>query len=639
MWGQLAIELLPALVGVCAYVFYRLLFTVPKSFSKAKETYAKAVATEEFSEPASEPASPRSANGDVEPDQEPQPEPEEAVAKCKEVEATAQPCLRQRWVLLACAAASVVLAISVLHLDQKGMPTDAAEAECNSSASCVLGLPHLDQQVMLEVMPTDTAKAGYACNASDLQSLETEIAIPPASLDIAHVEIHSELVGHGVDPEQGAKVDGGGALTIKLTRQKVTEDDEEDFVRSAYYGTLMIGSPPQPFTVVFDTGSGHLVLPSTYCKSETCRAHRRYRRSTSTTGKDINHNGKLVSPGALRDQISVSFGTGEVTGVFVEDVVCVSSDQDVELNGGELPKGCVNLRMIAATQLSEEPFKDFQFDGILGLGLDGLSQTPEFNFLNVVAQSVQAWGGEYPQTFAVFLAESESETSEIALGGWAPKHLREDLSWNPVVEPEMGHWILAIKSLRVNGELINFCTDGTCKAAVDTGTSLLAVPTDAFPELFELLKHPTPLSGHCRGKGPLLHIELDSFTVTLGPREYARPEKTNFGKVKQRLPKVVSLMNASNVTPPVRRDLRCNPSLMTLDLPEPLGPKLFILGEPVLRKYYTAYDAESKQIGLARAQHVNGPSRDDLMVMAATEGIGARRPNMFDVFRWRKTHR
>ena len=45
--------------------------------------------------------------------------------------------------------------------------------------------------------------------------------------------------------------------------------------------------------------------------------------------------------------------------------------------------------------------------------------------------------------------------------------------------------------------------------------------------------------------------------------------------------------------------------LMTLDLPEPLGPKLFILGEPVLRKYYTAYDSKGKRIGFSRARHVN----------------------------------
>lgn len=42
---------------------------------------------------------------------------------------------------------------------------------------------------------------------------------------------------------------------------------------------------------------------------------------------------------------------------------------------------------------------------------------------------------------------------------------------------------------------------------------------------------------------------------------------------------------------------------MVMDLPEPIGPKLFILGEPVLKKFYTVYDAEKKRIGFGRAKH------------------------------------
>lgn len=47
----------------------------------------------------------------------------------------------------------------------------------------------------------------------------------------------------------------------------------------------------------------------------------------------------------------------------------------------------------------------------------------------------------------------------------------------------------------------------------------------------------------------------------------------------------------------------CKPMLMVMDLPEPIGPKLFILGEPVLKKFYTVYDAEKKRIGFGRARH------------------------------------
>merc|ERR550532_3474283 len=41
----------------------------------------------------------------------------------------------------------------------------------------------------------------------------------------------------------------------------------------------------------------------------------------------------------------------------------------------------------------------------------------------------------------------------------------------------------------------------------------------------------------------------------------------------------------------------CTPRLMPVNLPAPLGPKLFILGEPILSRYYTVFDWHAKQIG------------------------------------------
>merc|ERR1719183_3414301 len=121
--------------------------------------------------------------------------------------------------------------------------------------------------------------------------------------------------------------------------------------KTAYYGRVEIGSPRQDFTVVFDTGSGNLMVPSTYCRSRACTMHKRFDRKSSTTAEDIEADGSPSRKGALRDQITVTFGTGEISGVFVEDDVCI----------GNL---CTNMNFVAATDETDDPFTSFNFDGV-----------------------------------------------------------------------------------------------------------------------------------------------------------------------------------------------------------------------------------------------------------------------------------
>ena len=44
-----------------------------------------------------------------------------------------------------------------------------------------------------------------------------------------------------------------------------------------------VGTPPQKFTVIFDTGSGHLLLPSEACDSAACSSHKRFSEKNSST--------------------------------------------------------------------------------------------------------------------------------------------------------------------------------------------------------------------------------------------------------------------------------------------------------------------------------------------------------------------
>ncbi|CAE7042076.1 PGC [Symbiodinium natans] len=402
-----------------------------------------------------------------------------------------------------------------------------------------------------------------------------------------------------------------GHITLNLERSEQEIDIINDVVhyKSAYYGTIMVGNPPRPFTVVFDTGSGHLILPSSYCHTDTCKVHRRYRRSSSSTARDIDWDGRVVKAGEARDQITVSFGTGDVTGVFMEDDLCFgqrgpgfdtsSTNVPVSGQGGE---NCVSMRFIAATDMSADPFKDFVFDGVLGLGLESLSQTSAFNFLQVASGLTSTRGSGFSKTFGIFLATHNEETSQITMGGWAEEHLEEEVSWSPVLDPELGHWLLQIQAIWIDGEPLPFCSQG-CKAVVDSGTSLLAVPTAIFPELYERLRAPASLSGDCSSQSPKLKIELDGFTLTLDGEDFSRLDQK--GQVHP--PAWGQPQSPAEGT--TRRDMMCKPMLMVMDLPEPIGPKLFILGEPVLKKFYTVYDAEKKRIGFGRARHA-APSSD-----------------------------
>lgn len=436
-------------------------------------------------------------------------------------------------------------------------------------------------------------------------------------------------------------------LVITLQRQRVPvkSDSRTISYKSAYFGSIWIGAPePQEFSVVFDTGSGHMIIPSSTCLSRTCRIHRRFERMHSDLAIDVDYDGTPVKEGNPRDQITVAFGTGEVTGEFVQDVVCLgmkdmSSDSpsmgsELEHNGagtgGPLseynkssvqlakvyPKlediDCVKLRVVLATEMTQEPFQSFAFDGVLGLGLAGLALAPEFSFFGRMAEE-----GRIGQAlFGVFLAESDDEQSQISFGGISAEHMTGDMTWADVALPDLGYWQVRIKSLRVGDQPIDFCSgDSDCRAVVDTGTSLLAVPSMLVDQLQGLLmkglvQDSEQIERHgCKHlQGQPLHFELeDNLTITLNTEDYARQ----------------TLVPANNSGENTEKQITCRATLMPLELPAPLGPKLFIWGEPVLRKYYTAYDWVNKKIGFAQSVHISDALAPADTTGETPQGIGA----------------
>jgi len=397
--------------------------------------------------------------------------------------------------------------------------------------------------------------------------------------------------------------------TVKLTKQYVPIDKNGQVIayKTAYFGKVHVGSPqPQDFTVVFDTGSAHLVLPSSACESNTCTAHRQYNETLSSISYPIEHDGTPLPRGdSSSHSVSITFGTGTVSGTFVRDRACLGGFAQ-----GSGSAGCTSMNVVVAKEMSEQPFSLFHFDGILGLGLEALALGPGYSFFG---QMVKQHPAMLPR-FSVFLARTDQGESSISFGGHDESKAASDVHWVPVALPELGYWQVQVHQVKIGDQILDDCADGGCRAILDTGTSLLGAPRQAIKSLHQLLSRDVLLAPQGAGSGegqvtaeagkeaasqdcrlrddgaPLI-FELGPGipSIALDPEDYFRPRPFNMTVPDK----------------PGAWKLTCRSLLLPLDLQAPLGPRTFILGEPVLRKYYTIYDWASRRIGFATADHSN----------------------------------
>lgn len=78
-----------------------------------------------------------------------------------------------------------------------------------------------------------------------------------------------------------------------------------------YFGQISLGTPPQSFSVMFDTGSSDLWVPGFSCR--TCGQHRPFNRPLSTTFRETG------------ESFTGLYGSGDSFGVIGEDVITMGS--------------------------------------------------------------------------------------------------------------------------------------------------------------------------------------------------------------------------------------------------------------------------------------------------------------------------
>uniref|UniRef100_A0A671K206 Cathepsin D-like n=1 Tax=Sinocyclocheilus anshuiensis TaxID=1608454 RepID=A0A671K206_9TELE len=327
-----------------------------------------------------------------------------------------------------------------------------------------------------------------------------------------------------------------------------------NFMDAQYFGVISIGTPPQDFTVLFDTGSSNVWVPSIHCSylDIACWLHHRYNSKKSST---------YVQNGT---DFSIQYGRGSLSGFISQDTVTLA--------GLKVP----NQQFAEAVKQPGIVFVVARFDGVLGMAYPAISVdgiTPVFD--TAMAAKI------LPQNIFSFYINRDPAGEvggELMLGGFDQQYFDGDLHYVNVTRK--AYWQIKMDEVQVGGTL-TLCKNG-CQAIVDTGTSMITGPVQEVRALQKAI-----------GAIPLLMGEywIDCKRIPSLPVVSFSLGGKMFNLTGENYVLKVTHMGVSV----------CLSGFMAMDIPPPAGP-LWILGDVFIGRYYTVFDREADRVGFAPAK-------------------------------------
>jgi hypothetical protein len=339
-----------------------------------------------------------------------------------------------------------------------------------------------------------------------------------------------------VSPEQKLEARRAREALRAISNEPLTNGGDEE-----YYGVIQIGTPPQVFTVIMDTGSSNLWVPTVACTGVPCNGKHKYNPSSSSTYKD---NGK---------NITIHYGTGSMQGYLVYDTVSVA---------GAAVK---NQEFALATELATF-FTGSAFDGILGLAYQSISadNVPTW-FDNAVSQGVVD-----SAVFSFYLdSKPGGNGSVLTLGGTNSNYYTGQISYHELYKDVGDYYTLQFDGISVGTSKITLSCGATCTGIIDTGTSVIVGPRNDISAILTKLN----VASDCSNLKT-----LPDLTITIGGINYAVPAS-------------IYVLQETNAL----GKKTCQPGLQGAVTSQ------WIFGDTFIRAWYSVFDKGNKRVGFAQA--------------------------------------
>jgi hypothetical protein len=254
-----------------------------------------------------------------------------------------------------------------------------------------------------------------------------------------------------------------------------------DYESAQFYGHISLGTPPQTFTVIFDTGSSDLWVASAHC-DDSCGRHAKYNSAASST---YNSNGSLFN---------MTYGSGFTSGIhscdnFVVSALSVPNQPFTEI---------INAAGLGAA------YREGRSDGVVGMSFRDMSVHATTSTFDSLATHNVLFSAQ----FSFYFGNASQEMGELVLGGPDTAHYHGDIAWNTLTG--QSHWEILIEDFRVS----NTSYASGSRAVLNSGTSILAAPSSIVADIAKQIGAKEIIEGEymvaCN------YDSLPDFTFTIG---------------------------------------------------------------------------------------------------------------------------